>query len=246
MRAIKLPVFFILLTTVLSVAWYFFDQNDIENEYITEDGLHLRFDGISCEDRPKAEIYLGISPVRLNNYNTCQNVNISLNLYQDEDSLGEIKFVWLADECVSEKAREKSIKVPLEQYISKEDLDNVCKPEAMYGVSLNEYAFVWSQANQTKNRPVSDPLGQQPRIESSIPSKGTDRSSDHEKSRYFTEHGVFLIQQNLSLLTEYSGPFDGKWDPNMDILIRQLLDENLVYFESTRSEAALKLLGIVK
>jgi hypothetical protein len=120
----------------------------------------------------------------------------------------------------------------------------ICEGNPEYGIKLVDYEYVQPKQVSLEQAPTADPLGQQARLESSIPKSRID-SAIYNDSMFSDKEWVLLIQKKLSLLGGYEGPFDGVWNKDIEVHIQQILDQNLIYFEAVKSAKALELLGIV-
>ena len=246
MKNLSYVTFFLVVVAILYGAvnsnTQFFD-----GEYITDDGLHLRYDGIDCDIDPNIEIYLELSPVKYNEYNTCKDVNIKLGLMMGETGKGQINFVWGAVDCGVEQIRQKTIALKLNDFFTGEKVNYICENRLKYSVKLENYEYVQPKSVSLKPIPTADPLGQQARLESSIPKDGLNITAwKYDESIFVDEDWVLLIQKKLSLLGDYEGPFDGEWNNNMEKEIEKILEQNFIYFEKVKSAKSLEILGVIK
>jgi hypothetical protein len=181
-------------------------------------------------------ITVNVVGVKENNYIACQDLFVAYDILW-EGALYSTELHVGFNNC-EEEVRSSSMKFVS---ISKDE-NLMCR--GITGIRVTDYELRLPDNLSMASR-VSDPLGQQPRIISSIPDDYEAISNVDLDDFFVNPKGVEDIQKRLYLITDYRGPIDGVWNDNMDALIRRMLDKNDYVLEKVVSQKTLTLLGVV-
>jgi hypothetical protein len=238
---------FLVIPVSIVIIYLFFSGNShkeyIDNEYITDDGFHLRFDGVSCEADQVANVLVGLSPVRDNQYNACLSVDLKVSLLQDSNRVAEFTYLWGVSNCKPDEAREETLHLSLVEHLGNNIASNICADPSSYSFSLQDYRYIKAPESISNSR-SADPLGQQPRLISSIPNKRQSSSAGSVRIRQVDKSQIIHLQKKLSLLSSYEGPYDGIWNDEMSQVIKKIQIENYIFFESVDSDSTFEILGL--
>lgn len=215
----------------------------VDDEYITDEGFYLRFDSVKCDVKQSVNVLLGLSPVRENKYDACQAVDMKLGVLRENNHQKDISYLWEVKNCVAGKVRQEAIAIELSDYFTGQQINEICANQDLYSIDLRDFRFI-AISNYASAVPTSDPLGQQARLDSSIPSDKQGKEHIDINAVYSDQKMIVLIQKKLILLSDYDGPIDGIWNNDMEQRIRNIQNENLILFEDTKSLATLELLGL--
>ena len=240
MNKYRLMIAALLLATLFIAYKYNASVGSVDFDHITDDGLYIRFNELDCSDLDNVSLgaFISISAVRENGYNVCQRVGIKFQLvFEDKFKLpNNQNFEWVNNDCDQRNVLSKSLSIPI-----KEESYKLCDLH-LKGVRVLDYYL--SPINRELKK-TSDSLGQQARLDSSIPQ--LDAVTNKTLDYYFQDSKeIMLIQKRLAIYSDYSGPFDGVFNEQMKKKIRILLDAHLFFFEPVESEASLLILGVKK
>lgn len=226
---------FAIVLILASAAFAFLINNDSGAiEHITDDGLYFMYINSDCQDdKATISVKLGLTPVKDNLYNTCRNVTVYLRA-ASSNATNDLTFEWpYPKSCQPNRIRiEKITFATKEQDIA----DMICADTNNTLVGIYDYTLHNSVSSNIK----SDPLGQQPRMESSIPVNPSFSMSLDVGNPLV----IKAIQTKLAIEGRYNGPIDGLWSDKLENAIRILLDDNSYYFLSEDSEVVLNIMDI--
>lgn len=238
MQKSLLAILIIVLTVVLISMLN--KQEILSVERITDDGFYYRYMGITCTSDGDFYINfkLGLTPVRQNQYDACSDTNIEVALLGKDNLEKKHHFVWKQDEhCNPSNEKIETINILLRDALDDTDAASACSSPDSFKAVLTDYEYL----HRTKLNVMADPLGQQPRIDSSVPPP----MNISTKIVDFGDPNLILqIQQKLHIQELYNGTIDGVWNDELTIAIRNLLDSSHLFFIPEKDKKILEILDI--